>query len=103
MAGNETVWPAQVCVLQETLCAGRAESASPAVLRESGLSPGPEGGVGPAVAGQAGEPRVLEWAGKCRASAGVAEGASWLLEKAQEEGASLTSRLRAVSLCGSGR
>ena len=53
MAGNETVRPAQVRVLQETVYAGRAESASPAALRESGLSPSTEGGVGPAVAGRA--------------------------------------------------
>jgi hypothetical protein len=102
MVGNETVRPSQVCELQETLCAGSAQSAPPAVLREGELPAGAQGVVGPAVAGQAGEPRVLERAGKCRSSAGVAEGASGLLERAQEKGPSLTSRLRAGSLCFAG-
>jgi len=93
MAGNETVRPAQVYVLQGTLCARRAESVPLALVCESELSPGTQGGVGPAVAGQAGEPRVLERARKCRPRAGVAEGASKLLEKAQEEGASLSAIL----------
>ena len=54
MAGHETVRPAQVCELQETLCAGSAQSAPPTVLREDELPGCAEGGIGPAVAGQAG-------------------------------------------------
>jgi len=99
MAGNETVRSAQVSVLQETFYPRSAESSASAALQQSGVSADAKYGGGPPVARPIRKPRLLEWAGKCGPRAGVAKGASELLEETQKTGSSLTSRLRGESRC----
>lgn len=103
MAGDETAWSAQVSVLQETFRARSAQPAAPAALREARLPEDAEHGGGASVARPGGKPAVLEWAGQCGPRAGLAEGASELLERTGKAGRSLTKRLRSESRCWRGR
>jgi hypothetical protein len=83
---------AQLFALQPIVCAGLPASPHPAVLSATGVQTGEPRRQPAPVAGAASPAGLVAWAGERAAGAGMARGASWLLETLEAEAGGCATR-----------